>query len=105
MAGSDPPSRSGVTYRVTVTCSSTRARLPLEQRLLAHGLLEPGLLEHGLKAERTEQLGAERGDLRDPARLDAHDVQLEGAELPLARAAQVAGRARHPVGGRRDQPP
>src|SRR6201999_2163659 len=24
MAGSDPPSRSGVTYRVTVTCSSTR---------------------------------------------------------------------------------
>ena len=27
-AGSDPPSRSGVTYRVTVTCSSTRDRLP-----------------------------------------------------------------------------
>src|SRR6516165_8904477 len=88
MAGSDPPSRSGATYRVTVTYSSTRDRL-----------------QRRLEAERREHVRVERGDLRDQPGLDAHDVELERAELGVTGPAQVARRGGHPVGPHRDQPP
>src|SRR5262252_7612140 len=57
------------------------------------------------EAEGWEQARTECGDLGDHSVARAQHVELEGAELRVARPAQIAGCGRHPVGRGRHEPP
>src|ERR1017187_2309333 len=90
-------------FGLTVTCSSTRARLSLTP---PRRRPQPWpALQCRLQAEGREQLRAGRRDLRDDAGLHPHDVELDRTELTVAGPLQVARGGRHPVGPDRDQAP
>jgi hypothetical protein len=55
--------------------------------------------------EERKQSGAERGDLGYGSALDVQDVELERAELGVARSPETACGGRHAVGRRGDEPP